>query len=167
MASLALAIERFVSFAKENSIDPAVDQSDLAIDLIRMRPGVVAEAMDNFPEFRTWVVRMIIKEFERQVQQSDSAEVPMDRPQLVRMRLCMTCREVYLPLKTLEGASMLLSVWEDHYRRETEIDLALSKTLLANLLQSPSDNSGESITGLASAVILSTTTPKVPVKLVS
>ena len=124
--------------------------------------------MNTFPEFRTWVVRMIMGEFERQVQQSDLVKVRNDRTQLVRMRLCVTSKEVCLPLRTLEGASVLLSVWED----QTEIDRALSDTLLANLFQSSSERNGDATAGLASAVILTATTttatsPKVPIEMVS
>ncbi|GKY98350.1 hypothetical protein MPSEU_000792600 [Mayamaea pseudoterrestris] len=139
LRSLLLALERFVEFAQANLIDPVVRLPQLAIELMTTKPGVVAEAMDSFSELRSWTLRMIIFQFDEEVKRGKAAENEQGRGHLKVATGSDTC----LTLRTLQGVSILLSVWKEEYNTTLSVDRAIIDRLINALLGRPSERSAD------------------------
>jgi hypothetical protein len=140
MVTLILALDRFISYAAERSLDTDICLPDLTLDLISTRPGVFAEAIDAFPELRSWILKTVIQEFDRQAA-SAPAEIVIHGSQQGKAdaELSSSCKAAKLPLKLLNAASLLLSVWRDTYGGHSEADQQSVIDLSKRLLQLPSN----------------------------
>lgn len=163
---LMLALDKFVRFASDNSVEPLTRLPNLMLDLIATRAGVFSEAMDLFPKLRSWILNVIADEFTRQTEHGICLSDQNLKPS-VRIKLCKTSVDKYFTLRLLEGSSIVLSMWRDKYSDASDEDRAIIELLVDNLFEREDFTNSENVTGLASAVVMSTSASHALIEIVS
>jgi hypothetical protein len=152
LATLILALDHFVVFAREKSLDPGISTSELTLKLISTRPGVFVEAIDLFPDLRAWILKVVTEEFVQEAHGYGRKANSDDSEPCVQMKLSSNSSPIKISLKLLEAACVLLSVWKDEYTEAREGIRTAIDDLVDDLLKG--DPSNEE-TGLASATMIS------------
>jgi hypothetical protein len=194
LRSLVLALERHMTFAREEKIPGTWDFPSMLIGLISTRPTVFAAAMGTFPDLRSRAIRVVHDEFDMYIQNSlKKTAVDVVAAIAITLRHSpspdseSTLVEVTVPLALLQSASVLLSIWlgDDEVVYAEVVDaVSKSKTNgkadgaavadLVRMLMRPQEfendvesEKAELLDGLASARIAGSGKNAVPVESVS
>ena len=108
LRNILLALNTFISYAKDNEIKGDWNFASVFIGLMSSRPSVCAEALDRFTDVRTLGIRTVYEEFQKK-HEHPSME------QAVSITLCRANGDddVILSLPLLQAASVLLSIWRE------------------------------------------------------
>lgn len=174
---LILALEKLTEVANSQRLIENFRFSLTLVHLISNRPTVFASTMGTFSDLRSLAIKLVENEFQIQVLRTVNEDtvrmdsVAVDQTATCQIQLCRGPRNsaldgpimVKLPISLLESACVLLSIWN------ADTDDNGIESLVRMLMRLDDDGSNcysgdTQEIGLASATVLSTGKPAMPVE---